>query len=115
MAVAFTEGVEEHIEDIVTGVAKTVADCLNYRNQIGLEVALEGLREAWHEKHMTSDGIWSYAKVCRITKVMRPDLGSLTLCVRNIGASVLLRWAMKIPIVEDAGLEGGNLVGQVSG
>jgi hypothetical protein len=57
MAVAFTEGVEEHIEDIVTGVAKTVADCLNYRNQIGLDVALEGLREAWHEKHMTSDGI----------------------------------------------------------
>lgn len=65
MAVAYSEGVEEHIEDsvtvCVTGDAKTVADCLNYRNQIGLDVALEGLREAWHEKHMTSDGIWIYA------------------------------------------------------
>jgi hypothetical protein len=68
MAVAFSEGVEQHIEDsvivCVTGVDKTVADRLNFRNQIGLDVALKGLREAWHEKHMTSGGIWIYAKVC---------------------------------------------------
>jgi predicted transcriptional regulator of viral defense system len=49
---AFTEGVEEHVVDGVTvrmtGVAKTVADCFKYRNKIGLDVALEALREAWH-------------------------------------------------------------------
>jgi len=39
----------------VTGVAKTVVDCLKYRNKIGLDVALEVLREAWGEKHMTND------------------------------------------------------------
>lgn len=80
--VAFTEGVEEHVVDgvtvRVTGVAKTVADCFKYRNKIGLDVALEGLREAWHEKRMTSDEIWRYAKVCRVTNVMRPYLDSLT-------------------------------------
>ena len=79
--VAFTEGVEEHVVDgvtvRVTSVAKTVADCFKYRNKIGLDVALEGLREAWHEKRMTSDDIWRYAKVCRVANVMRPYLDSL--------------------------------------
>lgn len=78
---AFTEGVEEHVVDDVTvrmtSVAKTVADCFKYRNKIGLDVALEALREAWHEKRMTSDDIWHYAKVCRVANVMRPYLESL--------------------------------------
>jgi len=79
---AFTEGVEEHVVDSVTirvtGVAKTVADCFKYRNKIGLDIALEALREAWHEKRMSSDDIWRYAKVCRVANVMRPYLDSLT-------------------------------------
>ena len=78
---ALTEGVEEHVVDGVTvhitGVAKTVADCFKYRNKIGLDVAMEALREAWHEKRMTSDDIWRYAKVCRVANVMRPYLESL--------------------------------------
>jgi predicted transcriptional regulator of viral defense system len=79
--VALTEGVEEHVVDGVTvritSVAKTVADCFKYRNKIGLDVALEALREAWREKRMTSDDIWRYAKVCRVANVMRPYLESL--------------------------------------
>jgi len=79
---AFTEGVEEHVVDRVTiritGVAKTVADCFKYRNKIGLDVALEALREVWHERRMSSDDIWRYAKVCRVANVMRPYLDSLT-------------------------------------
>lgn len=47
---AFTEGIEEHVVDGVTvritGVAKTVADCFKCRNKIGLDVALDPLREA---------------------------------------------------------------------
>jgi predicted transcriptional regulator of viral defense system len=78
---ALTEGVEEHAVDRVTvrvtSVAKTVADCFKYRNKIGLDVALEALREAWHEKRVTSDDIWRYAKVCRVANVMRPYLESL--------------------------------------
>lgn len=78
---ALSEGVEEHIVDGVTvritNVAKTVADCFKYRNKIGLDVALEALREAWREKRMTSDNIWCYAKVCRVANVMRPYLESL--------------------------------------
>lgn len=78
---ALTEGVEAHDVDgvsvRVTGVAKTVADCFKYRNKIGLDVALEALREAWREKRMTSDDLWRYAKVCRVANVMRPYLDSL--------------------------------------
>ncbi len=78
---ALTEGVEEHDVDRVTVrvtcVAKTVADCFKYRSKIGLDVALEALREAWHEKRVTSDDIWRYAKVCRVANVMRPYLESL--------------------------------------
>ena len=78
---AFTGGVEEHIVDgvtvRVTCVAKTITDCFKYRNKIGLDVALEALRDAWHEKRVSSDNIWHYAKVCRVTNVMRPYLESL--------------------------------------
>ena len=78
---ALTEGVEEHVVDgvmvRVTGVAKTVADCFKYRNKIGLDVALEALREAWREKRMTREDLWRYAKVCRVANVMRPYLESL--------------------------------------
>ena len=78
---ALTEGVEEHVVDgvtvRVTGVAKTVADCFKYRNKIGLDVALEALRDAWNGKRMTSDQIWHYAKIDRVANVMRPYLESL--------------------------------------
>ncbi|MBB4843062.1 putative transcriptional regulator of viral defense system [Paucibacter oligotrophus] len=78
---ALAEGVEEHVVDgvtvRVTSVAKTVADCFKYRNKIGLDVALEALREGWHAKRFTSDEIWHCAKVDRMAKVMRPYLDSL--------------------------------------
>lgn len=78
---AWTAGVEVHVVDGVsvriTGIAKTVADCLKYRNKIGLDVALEALREAWRNKRMSSDELWRYAKICRVTNVMRPYLDSL--------------------------------------
>lgn len=78
---ALTDGIEEHVVDGVTVritcVAKTVTDCFKYRNKIGLDVALEALREAWREKRMTSDDLWRCAKVCRVANVMRPYLDSL--------------------------------------
>jgi predicted transcriptional regulator of viral defense system len=78
---ALTEGVEVHeIDGVavrVTSVAKTVADGFKYRNKIGLDVALEALREAWASKRMTSDELWHFAKVCRVANVMRPYLEGL--------------------------------------
>ncbi len=76
------EGVEEHSIDGVpvriTSVARTVADCFKYRNKIGLDVALEALREAWKGKRVGMDELWQFAKLCRVANVMRPYLESLT-------------------------------------
>jgi hypothetical protein len=47
------------------------------RQGLGLDVALEALREAWQEKRMGSDEIWRFAKICRVANVMRPYLESL--------------------------------------
>ena len=79
---ALTEGVEKHVVDgvtvQVTSVAKTVADCFKYRNKIGLDVALEALREAWNAKRVKMDDLWHCAQVCRVANVMRPYLEALT-------------------------------------
>lgn len=58
--------------------AKTVVDCFKYRNKIGLDVALEALRDCWDKKKSTMDDLWEAAKVCRMTNVMRPYMESLT-------------------------------------
>jgi predicted transcriptional regulator of viral defense system len=78
---ALTEGAESHrIEGQavrVYNVAKTVADCFKYRNKIGLDVALEALREAWRARRFTMDELDRYAGICRVHRVMRPYLEAL--------------------------------------
>lgn len=76
-----TSGVEEHrIEGVPVRVfnpAKTVADCFKFRNKIGLDVALEALRD-YRRKHRSGmDELWRFAKVCRVTAVIRPYLEAL--------------------------------------
>ena len=61
----------------VTNVAKTVADCFKFRHLVGLDVALEALREALRTRRILSDELWRYAKICRVTRVMRPYLEAL--------------------------------------
>lgn len=78
---ALTDGIESHVIDgvtvRVTGVARTVADCFKFRNKIGLDVALEALREAWRSKRAGMDELWRFAALCRVANVMRPYLESL--------------------------------------
>jgi predicted transcriptional regulator of viral defense system len=75
---ALTEGVEEHLIDNVPvkvySPAKTVADCFKYRNKVGLDVAIEALRDCLQDKKCTHEQLWQYARVCRVTNVMRPYL-----------------------------------------
>ncbi|MGH8214808.1 MAG: type IV toxin-antitoxin system AbiEi family antitoxin domain-containing protein [Rhodanobacteraceae bacterium] len=58
----------------VTGVAKTVADCFKFRNKVGLDVALEALREARRTRKAGADELWRYARINRVANVMRPYL-----------------------------------------
>lgn len=75
---AYSAGIEEHLRDGVIlqvyGAAKTVADCFKHRNKIGLDVALEALKDARAKRKATMDDLWRYAKICRVSNVMRPYL-----------------------------------------
>lgn len=79
---AFSEGIEEHevsgVSVKVYNVAKTIVDCFKYRNKIGLDVALEALRECRRERLCKSDDLWYYAKICRVTNVMQPYLEAMS-------------------------------------
>ena len=79
---ALHEGVEEHrVEGVpikVYSPAKTVADCFKFRNKVGLDVALEALRETWRARRATMDELHRFARVCRVANIMRPYLESLT-------------------------------------
>jgi predicted transcriptional regulator of viral defense system len=79
---AFTAGVETHkrgTESIrVYSITKTIADCFKFRNQIGLDVALEALREGWRARKFTLEDLDAMAKVCRVQAVMRPYVEAMT-------------------------------------
>jgi len=62
----------------ITSPARTIADCFKYRYKIGLDVCLEALREGWRKKAFTIDELWKYAKICRVTTVIRPYIESIT-------------------------------------
>lgn len=73
---AFARGRESHaiegVEVQVTTPAKTVADCFRYRSRVGLDVALEALREGFHEGAFTMDELWTFAEIDRVANVIRP-------------------------------------------
>ena len=68
----------EGVKVSVYSPAKTVADCFKYRNKIGLDVAIEALRDCRKQKKATNDEIWKAAKICRMANVMRPYMESVT-------------------------------------
>jgi predicted transcriptional regulator of viral defense system len=78
---AYTAGIEIFHSDGVPlqvyGVARTVVDCFKHRNKIGIDVALEALRDARAQKKASADDLWRYAKLCRVANVMRPYLESI--------------------------------------
>ena len=73
---AFRLGIESHtlegIPVLIYSPAKTIADCFKYRNKIGLDVAVEALRDGWEGKRFSMDELWRAAKSCRVQGVMRP-------------------------------------------
>ena len=75
---AYAAGVEvvpvDQVALRVYGVAKTVADCFKHRNKIGLDVAIEALKDALAQRKATADDLWRFAKICRVANVMRPYL-----------------------------------------
>jgi predicted transcriptional regulator of viral defense system len=67
----------EGVPVLVFSVAKTVADCFKYRNKIGLDVALEALRESIRSRKANTADLWQAAKICRVANVMKPYMEAL--------------------------------------
>jgi predicted transcriptional regulator of viral defense system len=78
---ALSAGIESHIIDgipvAIYQPAKTVADCFKYRNKIGLDVALEALKDCLRYRRCEADALWQFAKICRVSNVMRPYLEAM--------------------------------------
>lgn len=72
---ALVLGIEEHVIDgilvRVFSAAKTVVDCFRYRNKLGLDVALESLRD-YLSRGDGPDELWKMAQACRMARVMQP-------------------------------------------
>lgn len=77
-----TEGVERRTIDgikvPVFNPARTVVDCFKFRNKIGLDVALEALRDGWSQRKFTLDDLWRHATAARVANVMRPYIEAIT-------------------------------------
>lgn len=78
---ALTEGIERHeIEGVrirVTSPAKTVADCFKYRNKIGIDVAVEALRDFSRKYRGAATDLAGFARICRVARVMQPYLDAI--------------------------------------
>jgi predicted transcriptional regulator of viral defense system len=79
---ALAAGVEEHLIDgakvRIFNAEKTLADAFKFRNRIGLETAVEALRNYARRKRKRLDLIMEYARICRVEKIMRPYLEALS-------------------------------------
>lgn len=78
---AYSFGIEEHILNKVTvrvySPAKTVADCFKFRNKIGLDVAIEALREVGRYRKATADELYIAARANRVHRVMMPYMEAI--------------------------------------
>lgn len=78
---ALTKGIEIHhvagVEVRVYGAAKTVADCFKFRNKIGIDIAMESLRDVLKQRKASVDELVRYARLCRVEQVMSPYLEAM--------------------------------------
>lgn len=78
---AYAAGVERHLREGITlnvyGAAKTVADCFKFRNQLGIDVAVEALRSGLEERKFRPAEVMRFARICRVDRIVRPYLEAL--------------------------------------
>lgn len=75
-------GVETHellgVPVRITSIARTVVDCFRYRNKIGVDVALEALKDVLDRRLASRDEILRTAEVCRAKTVIGHYLEALS-------------------------------------
>lgn len=61
----------------IYSIEKTLADCLKFRQKIGMDVVLEALKEYWRKGRTDLDKLYDYAKICRVEKVLQPIIETI--------------------------------------
>lgn len=78
----YSEGIQTVVRDRVAlkvySPAKTVVDCFKFRNKVGLDVALEALKDALKKKKATRDELYYFAKIERVIKIILPYLEAMS-------------------------------------
>lgn len=79
--VGYRKGIEKHTiennEIKIYNIPKTIADCFKYRNKLGIDVAIEALKDVMLNKRSTVDELLKYAEICRVRQIMTPYMESL--------------------------------------
>lgn len=78
---SYSEGIEiiesDNVKLRVYNPAKTIVDCFKHRRKIGIDVAVEALKEAYSKNIVSMDDLWHYAKICRVANIIRPYLEAI--------------------------------------
>ncbi len=78
---SYTSGVEciniDNEKVKIYNIPKTIADCFKFRNKIGIDVAIEALKDVLENKRTTVDEILFYSEICRVRKIITPYMESL--------------------------------------
>lgn len=73
---ALSTGIDEHdiagVPVRITSPARTVVDCFKFRSKIGVDVAVEALRDYRRLRKGSVDELWRQADRLRMSRVIRP-------------------------------------------
>ncbi len=78
---SFTEGVKTHSimkqKVQIYSSAKTVIDCFRWKNEVGLDVAIEAAKDYLSRRDSIPSKLMEYAQACKVEKLVRPYLEAL--------------------------------------
>ena len=77
----YSPGIEIHkisgIKIKIYSREKTIIDCFKHRSKVGIEVAIEGLKNYWFSKKTDINLLLKFAKISRVEKIITPYLESI--------------------------------------
>lgn len=77
----YEAGINSHSIDGITvriyNREKTVADCFKYRNKIGLDIAIEALKDYFNQPGSDVEKLLQYARIDRVEKTIRPYIEAI--------------------------------------
>lgn len=77
----YSAGIESHELDGIPvnifTIEKTIADCFKFRNKIGLDVAIEALRDYRKRRNFDPETLLHYARIDRVARIIKPYIEAI--------------------------------------